>query len=62
METFFKKLGYPLLVESTKTEITLFPHKTALSKANSRRIEWGVLNGPITKNGVLPVTTLVCFF
>ena len=24
-----------------------------------REIEWGVQNGPITKKGVLPVTTLV---
>ena len=23
-----------------------------------RRIEWGVQNGPITKDGVLPVTSL----
>ena len=23
-----------------------------------KQIEWGVQNGPITKNGVLPVTTL----
>ena len=24
-----------------------------------RKIEWGVQNGPITKNGFLPVTTLL---
>ena len=24
----------------------------------SRQIEWGIQNGPIKKNGVLPVTTL----
>ena len=41
METFFKKLGYPLLVESTKTETTLFPYKTALSEANFKKNRMG---------------------
>ena len=35
-----------------------FPHENALSETMLRRIEWGVQNGPITKNGVLPVTSL----
>ena len=54
----FNKLEYRILVENTKVENVSFPYKTALSKANVRTIEWGVQNGPITSNGVLPVTTL----
>ena len=33
-KTFFKKLDYRFLVETTKTESTPFPFKTALSEAN----------------------------
>ena len=33
-ETFFKKLEYSFLVETTKIENTSFPFKTALSEAN----------------------------
>ena len=55
-KTFFKKLEYRFLVEATKIEITPFPFKTALSGANVK--EWRLQNGPITKSGVLPVTTL----
>ena len=33
-KTFFKKLEYHFLVETTKIENTSFPFKTALSKAN----------------------------
>ena len=58
-KTFFKNLSYRFLVESTKIESTSFPYKTDISEANVRQIEWWVQNGTITKNGVLPVTTLV---
>ena len=34
MKTFFKKLQYRFLVESTKIERTSFPFKSALSEAN----------------------------
>ena len=34
MKTFFKKLEYRFLVESTKIENASFPHKTAISDAN----------------------------
>ena len=34
MKTFFKKLEYRFLVESTKTENSLFPYKTTISEAN----------------------------
>ena len=33
-KTFFKKLEYSFLVETTKIESTSFPFKTALSEAN----------------------------
>ena len=34
METFFKKLEYHLLVESTKIENASFPYKSVKSEAN----------------------------
>ena len=34
MKTFFKNLGYCLLVESTKIENASFPYKTVISEAN----------------------------
>ena len=55
-KSFFKKLEYPFFVESTKIEKASFPYK--YQKPMLRQIEWWVQNGPITKNGVLPVTTL----
>ena len=58
-KTFFKKLEYSFLVETTKIESTSFPFKTALSeKPMLRQIEWRLQNGHITKSGVLPVTAL----
>ena len=61
-----KKLKYTFLVESTKIENASFPYKTAMSETNfKRQIEWGAQNGPVTKNGVLSVTTFffrkLCF-
>ena len=41
-----------------KIENATFPYKIAPSEANVKKIEWKVQNGPITKNEVLPVTTL----
>ena len=57
-KTFFKKLEYRFLVETTKIENTSFPFKTALSEANVKITEWRLQNEPITKSGVLPVTAL----
>ena len=34
MKTFFKKLEYRFLVESTKIKSTSFPYKTSISDAN----------------------------
>ena len=33
-KTFFKKLEYRFLVESTKTECAIYPHEAALPEAN----------------------------
>ena len=58
-KTFFKKLEYRFLVETTKIENISFTLKTDLSEANVKnRIEWRLQNEPFTKSGVLPVTTL----
>ena len=37
-KTFFKKLEYYFLVESTKIENASFPYKTAISEANVKTI------------------------
>ena len=57
-KTFFKKLEDRLLVGTTKIESRLFPFKTALSEGNVMTNEWRLQNGPISRSGVLPVTTL----
>ena len=58
MKTLFKKLEYRFLVESTNFANASFPYKTHVRSQILRQIEWWVQNGPMTKNGVLPVTTL----
>ena len=57
-KNFFKKLEYGILVETTEIENTSFHLKLLCQKPISRQIEWRLQNGPITKSGVLPVTTL----
>ena len=57
-QTLFKKLEHRFLVGSTKNESVTFPYKTALSEDNGKTNRMGSTNGPITKNEVLPVTTL----
>ena len=57
-EKFFQKLEYRFLVESTRIENASFPYKTATSEVNGKTNYMVTTNGPITKNGVLPVTTL----
>ena len=52
---FFKMLEYPFLVESTKIENASVPYK----KPMLRQIAWWVKVGSITKNRVLPITTLI---
>ena len=54
----FIKLEYRFLVETIKIQNTLFSFKTSLLEAMLRQIEWTLQNGPITKSGVLPLTTL----
>ena len=40
-KTFFKKLEYHILVQSTKVESATFPHKTALPEANVKTNKMG---------------------
>ena len=58
-KTFFKKLDYRLVVESTKIKKASWPYKTAMSEANFKTNKIGDEKVPITKNGVLSVTTLL---
>ena len=53
-KTFFKN---SFLVEVTKIGNTPFPFKIALPKANVKTNRMRPKNGPITKSGVLAVTT-----
>ena len=59
-KTFFKKLEDSFLVESTKIEKDWnhFHTKLPYQKPILRQIKWWLQNVPVTKNGVLPVTTL----
>ena len=57
-KTFFKKLDYCFLVESIRIENAHFHTKLPYQRPMLRQTEWRVQNGPITKNDVLPVTTL----
>ena len=57
-ETFFKKLEYCLLVESSRLKTDQFPTKLPYEKPMLRQIEWWIQNEPFTKNRVLTVTTL----
>ena len=43
-KTFFKKLEYRFLVESTKIENASFPYKTAISKANVKTSKMVITN------------------
>ena len=58
-ENLFKKLEYRFLVQSTRLKAKHFHRKLTCQKSMSRQIEWEVQNGPITKDGVLPLPTLV---
>ena len=52
---FSKKLEYRFLVKVLRSKI--FIQKLLCHKSMLRQIDCGVQNGPITKNGVLPLTT-----
>ena len=61
--SLFQKTGVPFFSWiSTKIENVSLPYKTVYQKPMVRQIEWWVQNGPITKNGVYPVTTLFIFW
>ena len=55
-KTFFKKLEYHFLAESTKIENVTFT-KLPRQKPVLRQIERRYINGPLTKKRDLPVTT-----
>ena len=57
-KNFSKSWSNVFLVESIKIENALFPYKLPYQKSMLRQIEWWAQNGAITKNEVLPVTTL----
>ena len=57
-EDFFQKIGVPCFFGTSKIENTSFPFITSLSEANVKTNRNGDKNGPITKSGVLPVSTL----
>ena len=56
-KTFFKKLGYRILVEVTKIENTSFPFKTALLEANAKANRIASTKWTYQNSGVFPVTT-----
>ena len=58
MKTFFKKLEYRFLVESTKIENASFPYKTAISETNVKTNRMVTTRWTYHKERSLPVTTL----
>ena len=54
-KTFFRKLDFHFLVESTKIEIAIFSYKTALPEANVKKSKLELENVPIKKKGDLTV-------
>ena len=61
-KTFFKKLVYCSLVESTKIENISFLCKATLSEADVKTNRIESIKVPIKKNEVLPVTTFFFFW
>ena len=57
-KTLFKKLEYRFLVQITKIECAIFPHKTALPKANAQTNKMRSTKWTYYKEEVLLVTTL----
>ena len=61
-KTFFKKLEYGFLVESTKIENASFPAKIGIWEANVNTHKMVTTKWTFTKNGVSAVTTTVIIF
>ena len=57
-ENPFQKTGVPFLLKVLKLKMQHCHAKLLSQKPMLRQIEWGIQNGPIAVNGVLPVTTL----
>ena len=58
-ENIFQKTGVSLLTWEHVDWKRIISIKNCQIKRMLRRIEWWVQNGPITKKGVLPLTTLL---
>ena len=58
MKTFSKNWDTVFMLKALKLGMQHFITKLACQKSLFRQIEWGVQNGPITKNKVLPLTSL----
>ena len=56
-KTFFKKLEYCFLVESTKTESASFLYKTARSEANVNPIQDDGVGAKMPPTSISPVNT-----
>ena len=54
----FQKTGVTFWLKVLRLKVQHFHIKRLCQKPMLRQKEWGVENGPITKNGVFPVTTL----
>ena len=64
-KTFFRKLKYVFQLKAPILKTHHFYTKLPYQKPKLRQTEWWIVNEPIKKNGVLPVTPLffwkVCF-
>ena len=59
METFFSKINYCFLVESSKIKNASFSYKSAISEANVKTNSMERIKWTYGKNRGLPVTNLV---
>ena len=58
-KTFFKKLEYRNKLKALRLKTHHFHTKLPHQNLMLRQREWWVKNGPMTNNGVLPLTTLI---
>ena len=57
-KSLFEKLQYHVLFESTAMKSAILPYKTGLPKVNIKTNRMWSTNRPITKSGLLQLTTL----
>ena len=58
MQTFLNNWSTVFQLKVPRLKAQHFRAKMFCQKSMLRQIDWGVKNGPISKNGVLPVTAL----